>query len=421
VSEDLYARTRRLAKALQDTFEERLKGIFNELGDPYLVRASHARPRIKSQSSLERKAKAKGWTPAESFERAEDLVGFRVVCSNLQDVRRAAQLITAALEGERIKVRERNYIEAPKNSGYRAIHLLFQSEVRIGEDAMNVGCEIQIRTLAQDMWAHLSHEDIYKGDVPPRLIERTRRLSEILWRADRVAEQIRREVVKPRKGRRPAPGAMLNRSSIAFLYRRAFGQDAPDYLAPLILREFGNAPVRADGLDQLLQSGDVIDKLQSAYSQETRWGPGPEQLFRWCVLAVTKGVGAASREAAREGKGDWKEIDRQYKSEISSSVPNDLEQMRARLLSAEHDGDAEWDAYEWGTYFDAARTCEFCGTRLVDVDSLVERFLKHFRVKGRGIEGARAKIQGMLQRSGVEDAGGSSLCSACRYMMEKDD
>jgi len=370
---------------------------------------------------LDGKAQARGWTSEQAVEHAEDFLGLRIVCNNLQDVHRTAQLVTEALEAEKIDVTRRDYIEVPRSSGYRAIHLLLKSEMKIGTDAMTIGCEIQIRTLAQDVWGHLSHEDIYKGNASAALIEKTRRLSGILSRADRIAEEIRREVVRPRRGRKPAAGALLNRSSVAFLYHRAFGEYAPDYLVESILREFGNASLRADGLDQTLQDKGLFGKLQDAYAAHTKWGPGPEQMFRWAVIASINGFAAASREAAREGKVDWKDVDRQYKSELSSSIPGDLEEMRRSLLAAEDDGDAEWDAYQWAEYFDAGRACEFCGAHLVDVDIVAERFVKHFRLRGRKAEEASEKIQRMLLKAGVEDANGGDLCGHCRYTMNKDD
>jgi len=421
MGEGTYSRALRLAKALQNDLEERVNRSFRDLGDPYLVRARLVSTRIKSESSLQRKAKAKGWSPEQAVERAEDFLGLRIVCNNLQDVYRAAELVTEALEGAKVKVKRRDYIAAPKSSGYRAIHLLLGSEMKIGSDAMTIGCEIQIRTLAQDVWGHLSHEDIYKGDASGRLVQKTRRLSEILSRADRIAEEIRREVVRPRKGRKPTVGAALNRSSIAFLYHRAFGEYAPDYLVESILREFGSASLRADGLDQTLQDKELLGRLHDAYAGQTRWGPGPEQLFRWAVIASISGVAAGSKEAAREGKADWKDVDRQYKSELSSSIPGDLGEMRRSLVAAEDDGDAEWDAYQWAEYFDAGRTCEFCGTHLVEVDTLSERFVKHFRLRGKKAEEAYEKIQELLLKAGVEDANGSALCGHCRYSMSKDD
>jgi len=421
MAEDLYSRALRLAKALQSDLEGRVNRTFRALGDPYLVRARLVSSRIKSESSLDRKAKVKGWTPEEAVERAEDFLGLRIVCNNLQDVYRTAQLVTEALEAAKTKVRRKDYIEEPKSSGYRAIHLLLENEMKIGSDEMTIGCEIQIRTLAQDVWGHLSHEDVYKGDASRSLVEKTRRLSEILSRADRIAEEIRNEVIKPRKGRRPPAGATLTMSSIAFLYHRAFGEYAPDYLVESVLREFGNASIRADGLDQTLQDKDLLGRLHEAYAAQTRWWPGTEQVFHWAVIASVNGVAAALKEAARDGRADWKDVDRQYKSELSSSVPEDLEEMRRTLWAAQDDGDPEWDAYQWAEYFDAGGTCDFCGTHLVDVDALAERLVQHFRLKGTRAEEAYEKIQRMLLKAGVEDANGGTLCGHCRYSMNRDD
>jgi ppGpp synthetase/RelA/SpoT-type nucleotidyltranferase len=58
-----------------------------------LVRASVAQPRIKSAASIARKAKQFNSTFEKVVTIGEDFVGFRLVCNNLQDVERAAQLM----------------------------------------------------------------------------------------------------------------------------------------------------------------------------------------------------------------------------------------------------------------------------------------------------------------------------------------
>jgi putative GTP pyrophosphokinase len=47
-------------------------------------------------------------------------------------------------------VRERDYIENPKDTGYRAMHLIVQR--------MGVPIEVQLRTVAQDSWANIVEE-----------------------------------------------------------------------------------------------------------------------------------------------------------------------------------------------------------------------------------------------------------------------
>jgi hypothetical protein len=94
----VYARERpRMRKALN-----RLRGLLKEvvgnLEDKNLVRARLVSFRIKSRDSLRRKALLKGWPAGQAVSYAGDLIGARVVCSNLDDVRRFAELLREAIQ-----------------------------------------------------------------------------------------------------------------------------------------------------------------------------------------------------------------------------------------------------------------------------------------------------------------------------------
>lgn len=421
MSEDAYSIAVRLAKALQGDLEERINQALVGLGDPYLVRARLSACRIKNHASLGRKAKERAWTLEQAITKVSDFIGFRIVCNNLQDVERTAQLIQENLERAGFRVRRRDYIRSPLNTGYRAIHLLFKVNVTIASETLTLGSEIQIRTLLQDTWGHLSHADIYKEQVSESLLGQTKRLADTLARADRIAEQIRRRVVRPAAGKMPTAGAPLTRSSVAFIYHRAFNEYPPEYVAESTLREFGATPIRADGLDQILQDKNLIECLESNYGRHTRWAPGPEQVFRWAVHAAINGQTSALSLAAHEGRRDWADVDKQYKSELSSAIPKGMDELRNWLHDAEDDGDPSWDVVQWAEYFDVATRCEMCGSTLVDVDTLARKLVRHFGLEGQQSKLAYERILSILIGSGVEDADGGALCGHCHYVMNKDD
>ena len=52
----------------------------------------------------------------------------------------------------------------PKPSGYRSLHLVVNVPIVISEGTMVLPVEIQLRTIAMDMWASLEHELRYKSD-----------------------------------------------------------------------------------------------------------------------------------------------------------------------------------------------------------------------------------------------------------------
>lgn len=100
-----------------------------------------------------------------------DLIGARVTCWFLDDCRGISDLITNSnfIHVEPDKVL--NYIDNPKPSGYRSIHLhgkiayerMVSRKGKIELIPEKVVCEIQIRTKLMDTWADLTHEFHYKA------------------------------------------------------------------------------------------------------------------------------------------------------------------------------------------------------------------------------------------------------------------
>ncbi len=309
------------------------------VGNPDLVKATIDKPRVKTLPSVARKAKEKGWSVEETIEQCWDFVGFRVVCNNLQDVSRAADLFQQALEKNGIKSQRHDYIAKPLSTGYRGIHITFSVKVGFGADEMTLGGEIQIRTRLQDAWGRLSREDLYRRNAPERLIIRMAELAEALAHADAVAEDIRIQVSTPRKGHEPAPGAPLTAETISFIFHRAFGYDPPDYLVESTLSQLGKQTIRADALDAIIQDGAFREKVEEAYLEHAKWEPWPERIFEWAVQASLSGTKSGVALARKEGKRDWNEIETQAKSEMSYAVPETWTDLKEALEG----GSAELD------------------------------------------------------------------------------
>ncbi len=89
-----------------------------------------------------------------------DIAGVRVICSYIDDVYLIANLLTSQ---DDIKViRRSDYIKEPKPNGYRSLHFIVTVPVFLSESTELVKVEIQIRTIAMDLWASLEHELSYK-------------------------------------------------------------------------------------------------------------------------------------------------------------------------------------------------------------------------------------------------------------------
>ncbi|BAW79863.1 RelA/SpoT domain-containing protein [Candidatus Nitrosoglobus terrae] len=85
------------------------------------------------------------------LDRMEDIGGCRAIVSTLSQVK---QLSSALRLSKTVYIlhRERNYIEEPKPSGYRGIHLIYKYDGTKTE-YKNIPIEIQIRSKIQHAWA----------------------------------------------------------------------------------------------------------------------------------------------------------------------------------------------------------------------------------------------------------------------------
>ena len=124
----------------------------------------HIEYRIKSLDSIVDKLRRRGndVTIDNIYAHIQDLAGIRVICNYMDDIYYLRSLLTR-FESFRV-IREVDYIKEPKPSGYRSLHLVVNVPIVISEGTMVLPVEIQLRTIAMDMWASLEHELRYKSD-----------------------------------------------------------------------------------------------------------------------------------------------------------------------------------------------------------------------------------------------------------------
>lgn len=120
--------------------------------------------RVKSAESIQRKLLKKGFAvnTETAVLKLHDIAGVRAACFFLDDVYLLAERLK---DSQALRViREKNYIQKPKNSGYKSLHLIAEVEVEDKQGKNCVMVEIQIRTLAMDFWADLDHRLCYKRE-----------------------------------------------------------------------------------------------------------------------------------------------------------------------------------------------------------------------------------------------------------------
>lgn len=118
--------------------------------------------RIKSPKSILEKLDKKGLKQNYTdMSKLNDIAGLRVICNYINDIQYIAQLLV--LQDDVIQIKQSNYIQYPKNNGYRSLHLIIKVPVYQKSRIIYIPVEIQIRTIAMDCWASLEHELVYKG------------------------------------------------------------------------------------------------------------------------------------------------------------------------------------------------------------------------------------------------------------------
>lgn len=128
----------------------------------------HMHSRLKSFPSTLEKLQRKGLpvTLSAMTDTLTDIAGVRVICSYIDDVYAVAELLTRQDDVRVVRVRD--YIKSPKENGYRSLHLVIEIPVYLQSGKQLVPVEVQLRTIAMDLWASLEHQLRYKGeaDVP---------------------------------------------------------------------------------------------------------------------------------------------------------------------------------------------------------------------------------------------------------------
>jgi putative GTP pyrophosphokinase len=148
--------------------------------------------RIKSFDSFMAKAKRKAGerkqADVDPFAEVTDIVGLRVVCLFLSDIARDGKVIKNHFD---ILTEDNKIDDADVSSfGYMSVHFVANIKPSYSgpryDDLVGIPLEIQVRTIAMDAWATISHYLSYKSaiDVPSELRRDFYALSGLFYVAD---------------------------------------------------------------------------------------------------------------------------------------------------------------------------------------------------------------------------------------------
>ena len=122
----------------------------------------HIDTRLKSAKSILGKLQKKDLdlTLSAACNNIYDIAGIRVVCSYIKDVYLIRDRLMA--QDDVMIMQIKDYIEMPKENGYRSLDMVIRVPVYFMNKKQLVPVELQIRTLAMDLWASLEHDIKYK-------------------------------------------------------------------------------------------------------------------------------------------------------------------------------------------------------------------------------------------------------------------
>ena len=114
--------------------------------------------------------------------RIPDIAGIRIICSYAKDIYYLVDILKSIPDTQVLI--EKDYVNHPKQSGYRSYHIIMEVPVFYSEKTEVIPVEIQLRTAAMDFWATLEHKVRYKykEHIPKHLSD------ELIICADKIAE-----------------------------------------------------------------------------------------------------------------------------------------------------------------------------------------------------------------------------------------
>ena len=77
------------------------------------------------------------------------------ICCKVFSIKNLLQKLT----GERT-IKEKDYMTNPKKSGYSDYHIILGIPIVLSQQIINVKVEVQIRTMAMDIWSSIEHKII---------------------------------------------------------------------------------------------------------------------------------------------------------------------------------------------------------------------------------------------------------------------
>ncbi|MDO4554569.1 MAG: GTP pyrophosphokinase family protein [Lachnospiraceae bacterium] len=152
--------------------------------------------RIKSDENIVRKLQRKGKEISVDNIQAyvEDVAGIKVLCRYTTDIYRIVDLISSQKGIEVLKAKD--YQLEPKMSGYRSYHMIVAVPVNLSGRTVSTKVEIQIHTMAMDVWSELEYEIGFRSTnaaVSEHTLKALRECADMIQYLDKKMLEIKEE------------------------------------------------------------------------------------------------------------------------------------------------------------------------------------------------------------------------------------
>ena len=419
--DELYYERKEVYKRAIRHVEECINDIVKDFAADKLFRVDRVTARLKTLNSLKWKAYKKGLSPNEEvFDRITDIAGVRVVVNNITDI---SKVIEKIKESDKLEYDESSYedkVAEPDESGYRGVHFVVFVDVEHKGNTYHVPCEIQVRTLFQDGWAILSHQDIYKTaeDIPPIIGKLARRLADQLAVMDAIAQDIREELLKQveppvlESDRVP-----ITKQAIALVYYELFEEKPREFDLQIAMKEL--AELRIPTIEEWrkhLPSDEIQEKLDKLHKEYFGgWAVNNMDKLIWGTRIMLFGD-RAYREFVDRTKEEWSETVAIARREILSELPETVNELKDDIKNR----NLGRGFYEALKELGGLKECDLCGTDIFDPDIATEVLLDHYETEedlelvdliiDLYADGAGGEIE-------CEDAGHGGLCTHCAHLL----
>ncbi len=158
----------------------------------------HITSRNKSPRNIMGKLRRMGLEPTleNARQHLNDIGGIRVICSLIEDVYTIAEQLKRQNDITVLTIKD--YIKNPKPNGYRSYHMIVEVPVFLTDRVTPVRIEIQIRTVAMDLWAGLEHKIYYKSgiQIPKALQDEIKQTADDMAKIDKKLCRMKAEISK---------------------------------------------------------------------------------------------------------------------------------------------------------------------------------------------------------------------------------